>query len=105
MARSQDDSRTIGSPIKPEDVLALPPRDHAPKISLQRALKLAERFARKERLNISACYLFEARLLMDETNPETQSWHFLWIRVRPNVGNDVRLVVLMNGKVRQLRSP
>src|SRR3954451_22427205 len=105
LARSQDDSRTLGSPIKREDVLALPSRDRAPKVSLKRALKLAERYARKENLNLSACYLFEARLLIDETNPETQSWHFWWIRVRPNVGNDVTLVVPMSGKVRQLRSP
>jgi hypothetical protein len=102
-AYSQDESQQFGNNIKREDVLALPRRDRAPQISLRRALKIAERFARTEHLNLSGCYLFEARLLMDETNPETQAWHFWWIRVNSNVGNDVRIVVSMNGKARRLR--
>jgi hypothetical protein len=103
VAFGQDQETRIGNPIKREDVLALPTRDRAPRITLERAVKLAERFAKKKRLNLSTCYLFEARLRQDG-NFESQAWHLVWVRVRPHVGYDVRLVVSMDGNVKQLGS-
>src|SRR6185369_12436630 len=104
VVRAQDGAQQLANTIKREDVLALPRRDRVPNISLQRALKIAERFARRKHIDLSRSYLFEARLLTDETNFETQSWHLWWVnttRGKP----DVRITVSADGKPTLLPSP
>jgi hypothetical protein len=96
-AYSQDSAQQFGNTIKREDVLALPPRDRAPQLSLQRALRIAERYARKKRLRVSDCYLFEARLLGDGTKPDAGAWNFWWVSVRHSTP-DIHISVSANGK-------
>jgi hypothetical protein len=73
-----------------------------PEISLQRALKFAEKYLKKEGAKLSRLHLIQAEFVFvgDEKNP-APSWHFLW---RTNsssslLGYDAELYVFMNGRV------
>ena len=56
--------------------LAYPTRGYAPpRIPLRRALKTAEAFIKKNRIDMSSCYLIEAKWMADGTKT---SWQFLW---------------------------
>src|SRR5258708_2227056 len=95
-----DQARKMANPITPRQILELPRRDKAPVMSLQRALKIAEAYIRKQQIDIASSYLFEARLT-SVLAPEESRWAFWWVRVRGNSGadSDVRVMVTMSGKV------
>jgi hypothetical protein len=90
-----DSTTQLGNPITVSQILSLPKRDAPPRINLKRALKIAEDFIRKEKINISSCYLFEAKWVSDQLGAEP-SWHFWWVNVRGS--KDVRITVSMDGK-------
>jgi len=100
IAYSQDPESKLGRTITREDVLALPLRDVAPRLTLQRALKIAETFVKKKRLDISSCYLFEARWMSydtTDTTPESGAWEFWWVNIKRG-SRDIRIAVSVNGK-------
>lgn len=103
IAYSQDSESRLGRTITREEVLALPPR-HAPRLTLQRALKIAERFVKKERLDISSCYLFEARWVSYDTSPESGAWEFWWVSIKYG-SEDIRIAVSLDGKAKRLPKP
>lgn len=70
-----DQDRQMANPITPRQILELPSRDKAPEMSLPRALKIAETFIRKQKISISSCYLFEARLISEQTSKKSR-WVF-----------------------------
>jgi hypothetical protein len=96
-----DQTRQMENAITQRQILELPRRDKAPAMSLQRALKIAEGYIRKERIDITSSYLFEARLILGRA-PEESRWAFWWVRVSRNRANDadVRVTVTTSGKVR-----
>ena len=91
--------------ITRKQLLELPRRDRAPSLTLQRALKIAESFIKKERLDISSCYLFEAKWVAYENTPETGAWHFWWVQISSASPNDIRIAVSTDGKSKRLPSP
>jgi hypothetical protein len=94
-----DQARQLANPITRRQILELPRRDKAPELSLQRALKIEEAFIKKQKIDISSCYLFEARLTSEQL-PEKSRWVFWWVSARGNnaTTNDVRITVTMDGK-------
>jgi len=103
-AYSQDSEPRLGRPITRADVLALPRRDWAPSLTLQRALKTAEKFIKKERLDISSCYLFEAKWVSYDTNPESGAWEFWWVSTKQG-SKDIRIAVSLDSKAKLLPIP
>lgn len=93
---------------QPEVVVIAPLPDPAsrplavPEISLQRALKFAEKYLQKEGAKLSLLHLIHAEFVFvgDEKNP-APSWHFRWRRKGSTsmLGFDVELYVFMNGRV------
>jgi hypothetical protein len=61
--------------------LPLSKRVFRPKISLQEAMKLAESYIKKERIDASSYYLLEARMIQygGETDAKEPRWSFLWV--------------------------
>jgi hypothetical protein len=104
IAYGQDSEGRLDHPIRREALLALPRRDAAPGLTLQRALKIAEAFMKKERLGISSRYLFEARWVSYDTAPESGAWEFWWVSTRYG-SDDVRIAVSLNGRPRRLPIP
>lgn len=69
-----------------------------PKVSLQRALKIAEKYIRTKRINVTSHYLARVFMVCDETG-EVIRWEFTWrSEQKPNVDMDVT----MNGKAWQV---
>jgi len=97
LANAQDSEIRLGHTITREDVLALPRRDVAPALTLQSALKIAERFAKRKRLDLSSSYLFEAKWVSFATNPETGEWHFWWVSTKHSKP-DIQIAVPLSGK-------
>lgn len=100
----QDPETRLDNPVRREDILALPRRRAAPRLTLQRALKIAETFIKKERLAISSCYLFEARWVSYDTHPESGAWEFLWVSTNHG-SEDIRIAVSLEGKAKRLPIP
>ena len=86
----------FGNQVSRREVLELPRRDAPPRINLQRALKIAEGFIRKLKVDISSCYLFEAVLVSDQES----GWRFWWANIGGNDARnrDIRITVTMDGK-------
>ena len=98
---AQTQETTPGNPVTRKQVLELPPRE-VPKLTLQQALKIAERFIKKERLDRGGCYLFEAKWVANESGTEG-AWRFWWVRRKEGWAN-IEVIVSLEG-VPKLLSP
>jgi len=81
-------------------------RKFRPKISLQRALKLAESYIEKEKIDISSFYLYQAKFIMYGSKDNQQpAWHLWWVSEDGALGNYVEILVMINtGSVSRLPS-
>jgi hypothetical protein len=104
IAYGQSSESRLERTITREQILALPRRNAVPRLTLQRALKIAEAYVKKERLGISSRYLFEARWVSYDTVPETGAWEFWWVSTRYG-SDDVRVAVSLDGKPKRLPIP
>jgi len=104
IARAQDEEMRLSHPITRAEILSLPRRDVAPALTLQRALKIAERFTKKQKIDLSSLYLFEAKWVSYGTTPETGAWHFWWVSTKHSKP-DVRVAVSVDGKPKLLPLP
>ena len=104
VARGQDEEMRLSHPITREELLALPRRDAAPTLPMQRALKIAERFVTKRKIDISSNYLFEAKWVTYSAHPLTGAWHFWWVSIDRSKP-DVRIAVSVDGKAKLLPLP
>jgi len=68
---------TLTNPITRADVLRLGQLHNKPEVSLQGGLRMAEKFIRKEKINMTSCNLMEGKLLFG-TPPEKPNWRFWW---------------------------
>lgn len=103
-AYGQDSDTRLERPVTLKQILALPSRSAPPRLTLQRALKIAETYMKKERLGISSRYLFEARWVSYDTDPEAGAWEFWWVSTKYG-SDDVRVAVSLDGKPRRLPIP
>jgi hypothetical protein len=72
-----------------------------PKITLQAALKLAEGYIKRNKIDISSFYLREARMIWNggEKDPKEPAWFFWWVNESGAIGNYVEIIVSMDSKV------
>ena len=77
-----------------------------PKITLQRALKMAESYVEKERIDISSYHLYEAKYIMyGSKDNQEPCWFFWWVHENGAAGNYVEIIVsIETGNVRRLPS-
>ena len=77
-----------------------------PKITLQSALKLAERYIKRNKIDISSFYLREARLIWQggEKDPKEPYWFFWWVNESGALGNYVEITVSMDSRVTRIPS-
>ena len=105
VAHGQDPPATFGNNIRREDVLKLPP-NRAPRLSMQRALRIAQRFVFKKKLDVSSCYLWKAELMPLESNATENAWRFWWVRTIPRHDKpDIIITVSMDGVAAHTPSP
>jgi hypothetical protein len=97
-AHAQDPNQTRTSTNHVTQDLAYPTRGYLPpRISLQRSLRIAEGFIKKDRIDISSCYLIEATWVVDETNSKNGGWRFIWAHTS-QISRNVLIAVSVDGK-------
>ena len=77
-------------------------RDEAPRIGLNRALKIARSYLRRQRISISGYHLVRATYTsMDIESNRVPCWRLLWTKItsQPSNGGDLEAYVFMNGSV------
>ena len=81
-------------------------RGFRPRLSLQQALKLAESYIEKEKIEISSYFLLEARMIQygSEKNKKEPRWFFWWVNEKGAMGDYVEITVSMEGEVSRLPS-
>lgn len=86
--------------------LPLPRRGFRPKITLQRALKMAERYLAKEKIDLSPYYLYQAKYtLYGSKENQEPCWFFWWMNESGAAGDYVEIIVsIETGKVTRLAS-
>ena len=86
--------------------LPLPKRNFRPKLTLQRALKLAESYIAKGKIDLSPYYLYEAKyILYGSKDNQEPCWYFWWVNENGAAGNYVEIIVsIVTGNVRRLPS-
>jgi|SRR4029453_166739 hypothetical protein len=85
--------------------LSLIKRNFRPKLTLQAALKLAESYLEKEKINTSAFYLFEVRYTLYGSKEKEPCWRFWWVNETGAAGDYIELIVSTEtGSVRRLIS-
>jgi len=71
-----------------------------PKVTLQEGLKIAERYAKHQRINLSAYFLLEARMIWygGKNEPKEPRWSFHWVGANKPIGVELWIDVSMDGK-------
>ena len=75
-----------------------------PEITLPRALKIAEEYVKKQKIDTSSYYLAEAKLIHATRDSEEPYWWFMWVGVRRPAGDYIDITVSMKGKAYRLPS-
>ena len=77
-----------------------------PKISMQRALEMAEDYIRKENIDIAPYYLREAKLVYPDPQraPQEKYWWFWWMNETGVFGDYVEVGVAMDGRIWRIPS-
>ena len=86
--------------------LPLAKRSFRPKLSLQHALKLAEKYIGEKRINISPYFLREAKyVLFGGEGDKEPAWFFWWVNENGSMGDYVQILVFINsGEIRRVPS-
>ena len=86
-----------GQSITPKQIveLPLPTRGlHRPSLTLQQALKIADSYIVKQKIDISHYYLYEAKhILYGSKEHQEPSWFFWWVNENDMIGDYVEIVV------------
>ena len=71
-----------------------------PKLTLQGGLKIAERFAKHEKIELSSYFLLEARMIQygGKEDVKEPRWTFHWVAANGPLGVDFWIDVSMEGK-------
>lgn len=94
--------------VRPILDLAIIDGTFRPKLSMQDALKIAEGYIDKQRIDISHYWLYRVIYILsgDEKTPDKDKipgWHFWWVSETGTMGDDVEIFVAMDGRAN--RSP
>ena len=82
--------------------LPLVKRGFRPRLTLQQALKIGERYIKVQRLDLSSYYLLEAKFILYGGDAKDPRWFFVWLNsgeAGKTHGVDFQLRVSMDGKV------
>ena len=95
--------------ITQKQIVDLPqPRrsSYRPSLTMQNALKIADGYIVKQKIDISHYYLFEAKyILYGSTDNQDPSWFFWWVNENGVIGDCVEIVVsIKTGNARRLPS-
>jgi hypothetical protein len=74
-----------------------------PRIELPKALKTAEKFIKKQKIDVSNYYLARVHLISyGEKENRRLIWFFRWVNVDGTVGDYIEVGVFMDGTVKRI---
>ena len=107
MSFAQSPANANSSAQLNEGDLAQPLRSFKPKLPLQAGLKIAEDYVRKNHIEITNYWLYQAKYIVygkKDKDPQTRAWFFWWVNNREALGNYVTIVVFMDGQAQRTPS-
>ena len=75
-----------------------------PKLSLRKAMDIAEAHIENEKIDVSQYYLTQVKLVYADKGVKKPFWWFWWVKTDLVIGNYVEIAVSMDGKARRLPS-
>ena len=70
-----------------------------PKLTMQDAMKVMEKYIEKEKIDTSKYYLWEVKLIQyGSENEKRPAWHFWWLSEKGGVGDYIEILVFMDKK-------
>src|SRR6266850_120325 len=97
--KRRNPSSTLETPLDPALWVR---RNDSPRVSLGRALKLAQSYMRRHKISTSGYHLVQAMYTStDIESNRIPCWRFLWVKAKsqPFEGGDLEALVFMNGLV------
>jgi hypothetical protein len=74
-----------------------------PRVEMPKALKLAQKFIKKQKINTANYYLSRVNLIAFGAAGERQIvWYFRWVGVDGTIGDYIEIAVFMDKSVRRL---
>jgi hypothetical protein len=74
-----------------------------PRVEMQQALKKAEKFIKKEKINTKDYYLAKANLIQyGAVKDKAIVWYFRWVNADGTVGDYIEIAVFMDGSVKHI---
>lgn len=103
---NQSDERTRQDPIvTSEQIEKLPVLITRPRITLQYALKIAESYSKRKKINLSSYFLFEAKMIQhSDENGRDPQWYFRWVSQRASSPPNIEITISMQGRALRLSS-
>jgi len=91
---------------KNETLLELPKiKREKPKIEMQKALRIMEKFIKKQKIDTSNYYLSRVNMIQyGDKNDRKPAWFFRWVNVSEALGDYIEIAVFMDGNVARLPS-
>ena len=72
---------------------------------MQKAMKLVEKYIRKEKIDTSDFFLSQIRMIQyGSENNKKPAWYFWWLNVDGALGNYIEIIVFMDGSTRRIPS-
>ena len=98
---AQTDQQPKPEPTSPEKSITHPQvselpvaKGYRPKLTMQRALGLAEGYIKKQKMDISPYYLQEGKfILYGNKDNQVPSWSFSWVNENGALGDYVNIIV------------
>ena len=90
--------------ITSQQIEKLPVARTRPRITFQRALKIAESYRKRKRINLRSYFLVEGRMIQSDDNKiKEPHWYFRWVNQEASI-LDVEIIVSLRGMAERLAS-
>ncbi|MEP6903789.1 MAG: hypothetical protein ABJA66_18845 [Actinomycetota bacterium] len=72
---------------------------------MQEALKIMEKYLKKEKIDTSDFYISQVKMIQyGSENSKNPAWYFGWVNVDGSLGNYIEIAVFMDGSIAHLPS-
>jgi hypothetical protein len=74
-----------------------------PPIELKKALKIMEKFVKKQKIDTSNYYLARVNMIpYGAKNDQKTAWYFRWVKIDGGFGDYIEIAVFMDGKAERM---
>lgn len=103
----QNSQSEVASRVSPKQITTFRSEIYTlkPKLTLQDAIKVMQKYIEKEKIDTSKYYLWEVKLIhYGSRNEKRPVWYFWWLSEKGGVGDYIEILVSMDKKAGQIPS-